>query len=349
MDLNGFIQYKKDIKRRKTAAALAMAAAALAMALVWYASGASLTPQEERLYSRVMRAHEGAVQFKKSRGAEISKESDPNSTGMIGIEWSPVTTTLGAVEAKRTASDPRWSIIVWRWLESLHIERGEKVVVLSSSSFPGMMLNVLTALEERGADVTLLLSLGSSTFGANDPRAMWPDMAAALRREGLLHTKAAYYTYGGGGDVGGSISAEGRALMRDAAKRQGVPLVEKKDLAEMTAWKMAEIKSADPKLVINIGGSHSAIGNDDAVLKLEPGLHTKAGPNAGDGLIGLSLRAGYPVIHLLNIKELSAQQHIPFDSPPSPFLYGSRSILLAALGLMIFAAALAFYPRWKME
>ena len=345
MDMNGFIQYKKDVKRRKLAAAAVLLLTALAMAFVWYASGASLTPQEERLYSRVMRAHQEAVSFKRQRGAEVSKENDPNSTGMIGIEWSPITTTLGALEAKRTAADPRWSIIVWRWLEQLDIKRGEKVVVLSSSSFPGMMLNVLTALEERGADVTLLVSLGASTFGANDPRAMWSDLAADLRRAGLLHTKAAFYTYGGGGDVGGSISAEGKEIMRAAAERAGVPLVEKKDLAEMTAWKAALIKKTDPKLVISVGGSHSSMGSDEAVLKLEPGLHLKPGPYDGNGLIGISLRAGYPTIHLLNMKELSAQNHIPIDAPPSPFLYGGRSLLLAALGLLIFAAGLAFYPR----
>ena len=344
MDLTGFIQYKQNIKRRKLRAAAILIAAALAMAFVWYASGASLSASEERLYSRVTRAHESAVRFKAERGIPVSKENDPNSSGLIGIEWSPITTTLGALEAKRTAADPRWSIIVWRWLERLDIKRGDNVVVLSSSSFPGMMLNVLAALEERGADVTLFVSLGSSTFGANDPRAMWSDLAAALRREGLLHTRAAFYTYGGGGDVGGAISGEGRALMRAAAKRDGVPLVEKKNLAEMTAWKASMIKKTAPKLVISVGGSHSSMGSDDAVLKLEPGLHMTPGPNDGNGLIGISLRAGYPVVHLLNIKELSAQNHIPFDAPPSPFLYGSRSLLLSALGLLIFAAALVFYP-----
>lgn len=149
------------------------------------------------------------------------KRKRPKLNRTYRHRMGPITTTLGALEAKRTAADPRWSIIVWRWLERLDIKRGDKVVVLSSSSFPGMMLNVLAALEERGADVTLFVSLGSSTFGANDPRAnMWSDLAAALRREGLLHTRAAFYTYGGGGDVGGTLSPWRRSRTPDACRRK---------------------------------------------------------------------------------------------------------------------------------
>ncbi len=348
MDIADFRRYKASVRRQRLAAGALLAAAALLMALAWYLSGSSLSPEEEKLYARVTRAQQSITAFKKELGISTPKADDPHATGLIGLEWSPLTTTIGAPAAKRTAADARWAVITSRWLDTLGVKRGDSVVVLSSSSFPGMILNVFTALEARGVKVTMLLSLGSSTYGANDPRAAWPDIAARLRKEGLLHTAATYYSYGGDEDNGGGISGEGLQMMRDAAARYGVPLVAKKNLREMVAWKMSLIKKIDPKAVISIGGSHSSMGDDDAVLKLEPGLHLKPSPYAGDGLIGASLNAGYPVIHLLNMKELCAQNHVPFDAAPSALLYGGRSALFSLAGLFIFLAALFLYPRWKM-
>ena len=42
-----------------------------------------------------------------SRGIVIDKNIDINDTGIIGVEYSPITTTLGSLESKRTSANPK--------------------------------------------------------------------------------------------------------------------------------------------------------------------------------------------------------------------------------------------------
>ncbi len=43
---------------------------------------------------------------KETRGLIPSAQADPNRTGMIGQEYTPITTTIGELPAKRTATNP---------------------------------------------------------------------------------------------------------------------------------------------------------------------------------------------------------------------------------------------------
>lgn len=347
MNCEDFENYRKAQRRARLRTALVLGATAALMILCLLVGGSSLSAREKRLYDRVVRAHETLWQWKESLGINQDATVDPYRTGLIGVEWSPLSTTLGALEAKRTACDPRWAVAASRCFDELKIERGDRVVVLSSSSFPGMILNVLAALEERGADVVMVLSLGSSTWGANDPRAPWPILSARLREAGLLATKARYATLGGGGENGGGLGEESVAMMKEIAEADGTPLVIKESLKETIEWKAALIGELNPKVVINIGGGHSSLG-DDGALNFAPGLHTRPSPDAGDGVMARALESGYPVIHILNMKELCARTKIPFDAPPSPFMRGRLSLLASLFGLVVFAAACIFSERWRM-
>lgn len=348
MNYEDFAEYQKALRTQKIRGGMILAAAALIMLACWLAGGGPLSPGEKRLYDTVTRSHEILWQWKESLGINQDTETDPYKTGLIGVEWSEFSTTLGALEAKRAACDPRWAVAASRWFDELGIKRGDRVVVLSSSSFPGMILNVLAALEARGADTTMILSLGSSTWGANDPRAPWPVMAAQLRKAGLLHTKPGYITLGGGNENGGGLSEEAVCAMRALAESEQTPLIVKDSLDEMIEWKTALIKQISPKAVVNIGGGHSSFGSGEPPANLAPGVHTRQDAKAGNGVMARALEAGFPVIHILNIKELCAQTKIPFDSAPSPFMRGRYGIAAAIIGLAVFAFALIISERWRM-
>ncbi|MDO4561802.1 MAG: poly-gamma-glutamate system protein [bacterium] len=348
MDAREFLYYQQEVRRLKRRVSAALFLVFMVMVLLFAVGGGSLSPREKKLYSSVAEAQAEIWRWKESLGKNRTRAVDIHRTGLIGLEWSPIATTLGDLSSKRASCDPRWSVVVSRWLEELDVRRGDPVVVLSSSSFPGMALNVLLALEARGADVSLILSLGSSTWGANDPEMTWPAVAAHLRERGALHTKQKYLTLGGGGERGIGLSEEGVAIMKGIAASENTPLIVRESLAEMVAWKMRVINEIKPKAVINIGGAHSSLGADDAVAGLAPGLHRKQDKNAGDGVIAKSLEAGYPVMHLLNMRELCAKTGVPFDAAPQPFMRGTRSLACAVIGLLVFAAALLFFRRWKI-
>ncbi|MDO5116303.1 MAG: poly-gamma-glutamate system protein [Synergistaceae bacterium] len=348
MDAQEFIRYQQEMRRiyRRVSATLLMVL--LVMILLWVLSGSSLSPREKKIYSSIAEAQSEIWRWKETLGKNQKDIFDRNRTGLIGLEWSSISTTIGDLPSKRTSCDPRWGIVISRWLDELDVHSKDSVVVLSSSSFPGMTLNVLMALEERDADVCLVLSLGSSTWGANDPDMTWPVVSAHLRELGLLRTGQRYLTLGGGGDNGGGLSEDGIEKMNELAASESTQLIVRNSLAEMIAWKMQVIKEIKPKAVINIGGAHSSLGADDSAIGLAPGLHRIQDKSAGDGVIAKSLEAGYPVIHLLNMRELCTETGVPFDSAPRPFMRGSKSIVCAFVGLLVFAAVLFFSKRWKI-
>lgn len=319
----------------------------LGLGLIWHITGrAPLSQDERRLWNKVRNAEKHVLEWRLKSGSALSDSDDPWRTGLVGLEWSPLSTTVGSLPAKRTACDPAWSLAALRWFDALGLTQGDPVAVASSSSFPGMMLNVLAAAEERGLDVHLAVSLGSSTWGCNDPVSPWPVMARELRKAGFLRTRAEFYTLGGEDETGGGISPEGIEIMTAAAKEAGVPVVCPESLKAVTEFKTDWIKSVAPKAVISIGGSEANMGKDPAVLSLPPGI-LRPRRDGGDGLIGLSLKAGYPVIHLLNIRELSVREGIGFDSLPGAGRGGRASLAGSLAGLGLFALAMAGYRRFS--
>lgn len=342
-DLKGYRRALKRARLYRTGLSLALA---MGLALIWWIGGAApLSKEQGRLWLSVREAQNHAMEWRKARGSSLSSVDDPWGYGLIGLEWSPLSTTLGSLPSKRTACDPSWALASLRWFGELGLEPGDPVLVLSSSSFPGMMLNVLMAAESMGLNVSLMVSLGSSTWGCNDPLSPWPALSEELRSAGFLRTKAIAYTKGGGGETGGGIPPEGLAIMEAAALSEGVALLDLRSQNDVIRWKMDLIERLRPKAVVSIGGSSANMGDDPVALSLPPGPLRPGRTDGGDGVIGLALRAGYPVIHLLNLKDLSLQEGIPFDSPPSMGGRG-RNVIYSLLGLAFCWVILSFFRRF---
>ena len=324
---------------------------AVALLGVLYAFAPGLAPEEARLVQRI-RAAQGALwAHQEALGLPLSRQDDPERTGFVGVEWSPLTTTLGELPAKRTAANPLFGVQCLRWFRQAGLVPGDRIVLFSSSSFPGLLFSALAAAESAGLEVTLVVSLGSSTWGANRPQFPWPAMGRFLRREGFLRTLPVAYTLGGDYETGGGLSEEGRVLLERVAREDGVPLwtasgTPEQRLRGMTDRKMALIESVHPKLVVSVGGSHANLGDREAVLALQPGLLAPSqGEQAGDGVIGRSLRRGLPVLHLLEMKTLCARTGIGYDAPFRRSL--GASPWAAAAGLGLFAGVLASCRRFR--
>ena len=343
MRYDDYADYQAKQRRLRYQNLTALLICALAMCALWFAGSRGATPREEALMSRVRAAQQVLWQYREKMG-RADPASDLNHTGLIGEEWSMLSTTLGSLPAKRTACDPRWAVVAGRWFDSLGLKRGDRVLILSSSSFPGMILNVLAAAEERDLKITFVLSLGSSTWGANVPGAMWPQYAAELRRAGLLRSLISACTPGGEDETGGGLSDEALAEMRRVCAKEGVPLIMPRSLGEAVNMKMAMIEKLKPKLVISIGGSEANMGDSEAILDLPPGLHRERTDRGGDGVIGRALAMGVPVVHILNMKELAVKEGIPFDEMrQGGIMRGGRGLLSSALSLVLFAALLIFF------
>ena len=324
---------------------------AAVLAGLWHLSGAAgLSPNENLLWERVRAAELHIAQWRQANGTASEPETDPWSCGLIGPEWSAITTTLGDLESKRTGCDPAWAVQFSRWFHELGLEAGDHVAIYSSGSFPGLLLNVMAAAEAMQLEPLLIVSLGASTFGANHPAAPWPALAAELRSAGFIRKQADFYTLGGGAELGQGMAPEGRALLLDAARASGVELLAAEDLRQMTALKMELLEKFEPRVFINIGGAQANLGDAEEVLRLTPGMvPADEAERAGNGVIGLAMRAGIPVIHMLNLRSLGNRAGIPYDTPPEKAALVRRSAGWSAAGLLVFFGVLVTHRRWRLE
>jgi poly-gamma-glutamate system protein len=328
-----------------------LVALAIALSLTWWlATPAGLNSREQALWDRVSAAQKHLLDWRTKQGAALNEAEDPWRCGLIGLEWSEISTTMGDVKSKRTACHPAWAIQFSRWFEEQGLAAGDPIAIYSSASFPGLLLSAIAAGEAMQLDILLVVSLGASSWGANDPATPWPLMAAELRRVGHIETTADFYTLGGGSELGNDMPPQGNEILYAAADATGVEFMTANDLAGMIQAKSEMLMRHRAKLLLSIGGSHANMGDDPGILKLSPGpVKASDGKSAGNGVIARALGEGIPVIHMLNLRELSRQTGIPYDSRPRPMAPGSVSALWSAFGLGLFFLVIARHRRWRIE
>ena len=300
-----------------------------------------------------------AVRDEKIRaGIPIDRRYDANGTGLIGSEYTDITTTLGSLTAKRTSANPAFAAVVVDMLGRAGVRRGDRVAVGFSGSFPALNVAVLSAASALELRPVIVSSVGASTYGANQPEMTWLDMERVLAEAGLFRFRSAAASLGGITDTGGGLDGTGIAAGLGAIRRNGVPLIEENGSATLEADvrnRMAlydrSLGGARPAAFINVGGPSISIGDGLEAHRIPTGLLKKV-PRVRRperGIIYLMGERGVPVIHLLEIKSIAARYGIPVDASPFPAgtppafpVTGRYSPPLAAAGLAAMIAFLAF-------
>jgi poly-gamma-glutamate system protein len=314
---------------------------------------------------------EAAARVREARtaaGVAIDPLRDPNDTGLIGVEYSETTTSLGDLEAKRTSASPDAAALAVLLLREAGVEPGDAIAVGASGSFPGLVLAVLSAARALDLDVALVASLGASSWGANVPgfsylrvhEAALPVLGYPIRAVSL----------GGGGDAGLDMRPEGRRLLSGVAVRSGLRFLDPRSLEDGVAERMALydafLDGRPCAAFVNVGGASANVGEDAEALELEPGINLPERlPSGGTGTAFEMAARGVPVIHLLNLRALARDYGLPWDPVPFPRigearvyrvydrnLYRKRLVILAALyaaGLAALGAAGTAYRRSELK
>lgn len=269
------------------------------------------------------------------RGYAPDPGTDPNGSGVIGLPWSGLTTTLGSLPAKRTAAQPDAAALLASLLLEAGVKSGDLVAIESSASFPGFTVAAFIASRALGARAVAVVSVGSSTFGANRPGFTLPDMLVFLRDRGLIEGEILGVSPGGGDDRGGDLDPLLLEAAFGRAAAGGLPALRFADLAADVAGKKALLESRGrPRVLLSVGGNWAAAGPGEALLG-KTGLLTAselpASALAGTGLIQAFLMEGVPVIRILDVQDLCARYGLAFDPRPWPEagrsgLYGPRHL-----------------------
>ncbi|MFC2095648.1 poly-gamma-glutamate system protein [Candidatus Bipolaricaulota bacterium] len=274
---------------------------------------------ESRATLRMASAFPILVSELASRGMKIDLELDPNRTGLIGEEFTLLTTTVGVLSSKRTSTNPAFAALLVRWLSQVDLDAGDRVLITLSGSFPALGIAAIIACEELGIIPVLVSSIGASMYGANRPDFTWLDIESALEQNGIIQHTSTRVTLGGEGDIGLSYPEGGREAALAAIERHNVLAILESDARAQWQEKLTYIEAADVSALINIGGNQLSIGPDGYLLA--PGIVDRTALTGERfGLVGWFVERNLPVIHLLNIRELAFQYGLPQDPIPLPSL-----------------------------
>jgi poly-gamma-glutamate system protein len=314
--------------------------------LVWTPGNEVVTMDESRLLDRVFSAQRTLHEKRVSLGTASPRSIDPSDSGLIGVEWSTITTTAGDLGSKILSVKPGWAVVFRRWLDNEGLSRGDRITILSSGSFPGLAVSAIAAAESLDLDINLLVSLGSSAWGANIPDMTLTDILAFLRKEGFISTRANACTLGAGWETGRGLAPEGIYALRASAIRDGIPVIEADSLEEMIRVKGEAALIPGTRFLVQIGGGQADLGTDPSILDMPPGIIKPSTiGKTGNGIVAEALKSGIPVLHVLNIPLLARGSG----------LYGRARLpagvspvrLIAALGSGIFV--LWRFRRWEAK
>ncbi len=259
--------------------------------------------------------------YKEELGIPLS-EDDIHKTGMIGLPYTGITTTSGALEAKRTVAWPDMAALCVRMLFEAGIRPGDTVGAGFSGSFPGMNLAVVAACESMNVELVCICSVGASTYGANNPELTFPEMMYRLKQSGLIRTQSAAVTMGGYHDVGSDMDQELVGQIRQRLTALGLSLVEEADFqANLELREALYLQGGPINCFVAVGGNLTSLGQGEAGVSLGQGVlrpERALRIDESSGLVQRYLAQGLPVINLLNIKKIMADYSMPYDPAQWP-------------------------------
>jgi poly-gamma-glutamate system protein len=264
------------------------------------------------------RAEKVIFETKRERGITVDGRNDPESSGIIGPQFTLITTDRGAQSAKALAAHPNFAAAVTQMMLKGGAREGDLVAIGMTGSLPGLNLAVLAACRAIGVEPVIITSVGSSMFGATDPNMTWLDMEAVLAQRGLWPYRSLAASFGGGGDAGRGLSPAGRQLLLAAIDLNHVRFLDPPSLLEAVKQRVAlydSVAAARGKpisMYINVGGGIASLGGAQNGHLIPAGLTRRLAarnyPNRG--VINVLGERRMPVIHLLHVEKLAHEYGI---------------------------------------
>jgi len=260
------------------------------------------------------------------RNLPIDLELDPNQTGIIGEEYTRLTTTLGNLSAKRTSTNPAFAALLVKYFKEANLKKGDVVAIGASGSFPGLILATLSAVKALELEPLLIYSIGSSEYGANIPEFTFVQMLDSVNKKNILSYNLLAISMGGYLDQAeGMFYPDSKQTIQQIADASGVYFIDIENIEKNIKKRMTlyakEAKGEPIKAFINIGGATPNYGNTPASITYPNGLVIKT-PKIPEhperGLIFEYQNLGIPIIHLLNIRDLAVKNGLPIDPAPLP-------------------------------
>lgn len=294
-------------------------------------------------------------EVKKEKGIFSEHAKGIKYSGLLGDEYSEITTTLGSLEAKETVLNPDFAALIVRILHVADIDSNSIVGVNLSGSFPSLAISAYAAVQTLKARAVVVSSLGSSTYGANQPGATWMDIEQWISQRGGSQITSSLVTLGAEGDSGGGLTEKGISILKNSANEYGKNIFIPNSLVEAINKRVELFTREKINILINIGGSQASLGNCSHSSTIPNGYHNsiKTCNDYERGTIVRLSEKGIPFLHLLNVKNLAVRYGLPLISNGSEYqtnsLYQKRYIkkIPAVVALLILVVLVLINMKMK--
>lgn len=295
----------------------------VAVSVLFKSPGRSTSPELKIAAETMDQSLKVIREYCMDRHINTDHPEDTRNTGLIGPEWSDITTTVGDPEAKRTTINPNFAALIGHLLLEAGVKAGDTIAVGSSASFPALLIASLSAAKALKLNPLVIFSVGSSSFGASNPDFTLWDMYRLLLDRRILDAVPVAASVGGENDTGSEFEDGISERIRISLQEAGIPLISESGLLKNRLLREKIYFGGSPhriKAFINSGGGLANIGTSQSVLNLRPGLITGGliPEPEKQGMIHAMLLQKIPVIHLLRIKGLAQKYHLPWDPASQP-------------------------------
>jgi poly-gamma-glutamate system protein len=350
--------FRPQIQKTRVLVAMAF----LGLSMVHWASNSTVIHtavgyEEKLLASDIMKSALKILkkEVRKREIITIFRDIDPNTTGLIFKEDSPIRTSSGDLKAKQTVLKPNFAAIAVDLFYQAGLVSGDTIAVGMTGSMPGANIAVYSACKAMGIHPIPIASVGASMWGATDPKFTWLDMESTLNKHEVFEYKSVAASLGGRGDclrkIGKNGGKEGRKLIIKATKRNKIPLIdytipiENKNVSKSIVERMDIFNqhASNYKAYVNVGGGVSSIGvgGKDKI--------SKSGFITSESLLNMKPRNsmvrnfannGIPIINISHIPQL-VRGIIPYGSDKIPTGEGSLyketryNLMVAGMALVL--------------
>jgi len=296
----------------------------------------------------------GAVRdYRLSLGLAIDSVSDPNLTGLVGMQFTQLTWGRADLSDALTTVNPNFSAALVELLLEAGMKKGDKLGISWDGTFPALNIQLLAVCRAMELEPVIITALSSGTWGANLPGFTWLDVETFLANRGLWNYRTRYATLGGVADAGRGLSMMGREFLAAAAESAGVELKRPATLDEAVQLRTAAYRGVHAV----VSGGRVAADMGDPLARVPSRVITRAGPRIDTtGTIRALLESGIPVIFLGNPTRVALDYRLPVAPLPVPetgkgrlFFERRYSVWLAAVFAVVLMALLWLVVRYDIE
>ncbi|MEO0026352.1 MAG: poly-gamma-glutamate system protein [candidate division WOR-3 bacterium] len=337
-----------------------IASLALLALILFYSELKTARFVKARLYSeKLLAAQLSAQAFSIIKNYRVTKlelpidsVNDPNGTGLIGLQYSPITYGRSDLSDALTVTNPNFSAALIELLVRAGVRANDTVAINWDGTYPALNVQVLAAVRTLRLTPVIVTAQSAGMWGANWPGFTWLELERLLRDAGIWDYTTVLATVGGEADDGRGISPEGRSILRHIADSLSVPLLSSESLIQAINNRMEVFRRC--RLLIAVGLPVTNSG--DPLLKLPTRIFSDRHTKAGSGIVAEFIKSGRRVIHIAKPTRIALDYRLPVAPEPLPEIGRGRlfferrySVGLAIVFWVILIVLLIFVVRYDIE